>query len=202
LAREFDEQVGMDNPPTIKTARLIIRPWKAGDAAALQRLAGRREIADTMISVPHPFTARYAENWIAGHAEAHARGEALHFAIALANSGTLVGAVELRAISAEHRHAEMSCWIGVDWWGQGLATEAASAMVKHGFERLELNRIVAFHMVRNPASGRALEKIGLKPEGLLRQAVRKWGRFEDVVPMAILREEWAVANERAERPTT
>jgi [ribosomal protein S5]-alanine N-acetyltransferase len=180
--------------PILKTVRLILRPWKAADAAALQRLAGRREIADTMISVPHPFTERYAEEWIAGHAEAHVRGEAFHFAITLADTEVLVGAVELRAINAEHRHAELSCWIGMEWWGQGLATEAALAVVRHGFEYHGLNRIVAFHMLRNPASGRALEKIGMKREGLLRQAVSKWGRFEDVVSMAILREEWASAN--------
>lgn len=41
-------------------------------------------------------------------------------------------------------------------------------------------------MVRNPASGRVLEKLGMKPEGVLRQRVRKWGVFEDVVLMAIL----------------
>jgi [ribosomal protein S5]-alanine N-acetyltransferase len=180
----------MTERPTIETARLILRPWNADDVAALQRLAGRREIADTMISVPHPFTEQYAEEWIAGHAEACARGNALHFAITLASTGSLVGAVELRAIDAEHSHAEMSCWVGVEWLGQGFATEATGAVLRHAFEQLNLNRLVAFHMVRNPASGRALEKIGMKREGLLRQCVRKWGRFEDVVVMAILRDDW------------
>jgi [ribosomal protein S5]-alanine N-acetyltransferase len=45
-------------------------------------------------------------------------------------------------------------------------------------------------MVRKPASGRVLEKVGMKREGLLRQPVRKWGKFEDVVLLAILREDW------------
>jgi ribosomal-protein-alanine N-acetyltransferase len=58
-------------------------------------------------------------------------------------------------------------------------------------EQLGLNRIYAHHMVRNPASGRVLAKVGMKPEGLLRQRVRKWGVFEDVVLLALLREEWA-----------
>jgi ribosomal-protein-alanine N-acetyltransferase len=181
----------MTKQPTLETARLILRPWNPGDVEALQRLASRREIADTMISVPHPFTEQYAGKWIAGHAEAYARGNALHFAIILARSGVLIGAVELRAIDAGHRHAEMSGWIGVEWWGQGFATEAALAVLRHGFEQLKLNRVVAFHMVRNPASGRALEKIGMRREGLLRQCVRKWDRFEDVVLMAILHEDWA-----------
>lgn len=184
----------MTEHPTIETPRLILRPWKAGDAAALQRLAGRREIADTMISVPHPFTEEYAENWIASHAEAFARGDALHFAVALASTGPLVGAIELRAIDAEHRHAELSFWIGVEWWGQGVATEAAHAVVRLGFEQLNLNRILAFHMDRNPASGRVLEEIAMRREVLLRQCVRKWDPFEDVVLMAVLHGDWAANN--------
>jgi ribosomal-protein-alanine N-acetyltransferase len=184
----------MTEQPSIVTARLILRPWNTADAAALQPLADRREIADTMISVPHPFTEQYATNWIAGHADACARGHACHFAITLSNTGSLVGAAELRAIDAEHSHAELSFWIGVEWWGQGFATEAAQALVCHGFERLNLNRILAFHMVRNPASGQVLEKIGMRREGLLRQCVRKWNRFEDVVVMAVLREDWTARN--------
>jgi RimJ/RimL family protein N-acetyltransferase len=45
-------------------------------------------------------------------------------------------------------------------------------------------------MVKNPASGRVLQKIGMRQEGLMRQRVRKWGIFEDVVLYAMLREEW------------
>jgi len=144
-----------------------------------------------MISVPHPYTRQYAEKWIADHAEAFARGEALHFATTMADTGSLVGAIELRAINAEHKHAELSCWIGVEFWGQRLATEAASAVVRYGFEHLGLNRIVAFCMVRNRASEQVLENIGMRCEGVLRQCVRKWNRFEDVVLMALLHEEWA-----------
>ena len=58
------------------------------------------------------------------------------------------------------------------------------------FDQLRLNRVLVFHMVGNPASGRVLEKIGMKREGLLRQCVRKWNRFEDVVLMAVLHEDW------------
>ena len=53
----------------------------------------------------------------------------------------------------------------------------------------------AHHMVRNPAFGHVLARIGMKPEGLLLQRVRKWGVFEDVVLMAVLHAEWAEASE-------
>ena len=45
-------------------------------------------------------------------------------------------------------------------------------------------------MLRNPASGRVLEKIGMKREGILRERVRKWGVFEDVAVLSVLRKEW------------
>jgi RimJ/RimL family protein N-acetyltransferase len=75
-------------------------------------------------------------------------------------------------------------------WGKGYATEAGRAALRFGFEHLELNRIWAYHMVRNPASGRVLAKVGMEREGLLRQHVRKNEVFEDVVLMALLRQEW------------
>jgi RimJ/RimL family protein N-acetyltransferase len=68
-------------------------------------------------------------------------------------------------------------------------------MLRFGFKELNLNRIYAHHMVRNPASGRVLAKTGMNREGLLRQRVRKWDVFEDVVLLACLREDWSRANQ-------
>ncbi len=90
------------------------------------------------------------------------------------------GAVDLRA---EGR-------LAVEAWGQGYMSEVVQAVVRYTFEGLALNRLFAYHMLRNPASGRVLEKNGFKQEGLLRQRVKKWGRFEDVALCALLRQEW------------
>ena len=86
------------------------------------------------------------------------------------------------------------CLIAVECWGRGYATEGARAVIAFGFEQLDLDRVYPHHMVRNPASGRVLTKLGMKPKDLLRQRVRKWGVFEDVVPMALLRDDWAKAS--------
>jgi RimJ/RimL family protein N-acetyltransferase len=103
----------------------------------------------------------------------------------------LVGTAGLRNIDREHSQAEMGFWIAVDCWGRGYATEAAQALLHFGFESLNLNRIYAHYMLRNPASGRVLEKVGMKREGVLRERVRKWGVFEDVAALAVLRKEWS-----------
>ncbi len=159
----------------------------------MHQLAGRREIADTMISIPHPFSEEQAREKIASYQIELEQGKAVHFAIQLKSSKQVIGAVELRAIDAAHKTAELSLWIGVEWWGQDFASEAAQVMVDYGFKHLGLNRIYGYHMIRNPASGRVMEKISMKKEGLLRQCVWKWDRFEDVVLMAVLREDWVAS---------
>jgi len=58
--------------------------------------------------------------------------------------------------------------------------------VAYGFERRGLHRIHASHLTRNPASGRVLQKIGMRYEGCLRQHVDKWEVFEDLALYGIL----------------
>ena len=182
----------MSPPPAeakIRTNRLLLRPLVSADAPDVAKLAGRREIADTTLSIPHPYSEAQAQEWIRMITGQGTDRERV-FAILMNENGRLIGTVGLREIDKEHALAEMGFWIGVDLWNQGFASEAGRALVDFGFAELDLNRIYAHHMTRNPASGRVLEKIGMKPEGLLRQRVRKWGVFEDVVVLAILRADW------------
>jgi [ribosomal protein S5]-alanine N-acetyltransferase len=188
----------MASQPALTTERLILRPLTLEDAPIIQQLAGKREIADTTISIPHPYSEQQARDWISSHADACVQGKGVAFGVELTHTNQLIGAVGLREIDQEHLQAEMGFWIGTDWWGKGYATEAAKRVIRFGFKERGLNRIYAHHMVRNPASGRVLEKSGMRGEGLLRQRVRKWGRFEDVVILAILRKDWENAQPTAQ----
>lgn len=180
----------MNLRPVLQTRRLTLRLFRRDDAPRLAELAGRREISHTMISIPHPCTEAWAREWIARKLSEFAAGLTVPWAMELRCTESLVGGIQLRSIDHEHALGEVSFWIGCDWWGQGLATEALQAVLAYGFGALQLNRIYGYHMVRNPASGRVLEKAGFQAEGVLRQRVRKWGVFEDVVIRAILREDW------------
>jgi ribosomal-protein-alanine N-acetyltransferase len=176
--------------PTLQTARLILRPFQLSDAADVQRLAGAPEVASTTLNIPHPYKDGMAEEWIARHQEQFDNGQMVHFAVTLKPQGTLTGAVGLE-INARHERAEMGYWIGVPYWGNGYCTEAARAVLRYGFEVLKLHRIFASHFPRNPPSGRVMEKIGMKQEGLLRGHVKKQDRFEDYVVYGLLREDSA-----------
>lgn len=142
-----------------------------------------------MISIPHPYPEGEAERYIARQEKEREAGHAFTFIIEQKTEG-FCGLIELRAIDRIHLQGELSFWLKIEAWGKGYMSEAVRAMVKYGFESQGLNRLYAFHMLRNPSTGRVLEKNGFRQEGLLRQRVIKWGKFEDVALWAILHQDW------------
>lgn len=183
--------------PTLTTERLILRPFVADDAFDVERLAGLREIADTTLNIPHPYPHGGAAEWIRLHAPAWIDGTSATFAIVGKKTGALVGAISLM-IKREHRRAELGYWIALDCWNRGYATEASRRLLDFGFEVLGLHRIEARHFVRNPASGRVMQKLGMQHEGIERDWVIKWDRFESLAICSILEPEWRA--ERKGRP--
>lgn len=168
-------------PTELRTERLLLRAFDEADASRLAQVGGVREIADTMISVPHPYTLAQALTNIAAFAQESSVGTGFHFGITLpGDPRKFIGYAALKYIDREHEEAELSFWIDADSAGNGYVTEAAQALISMAFGPLGLNRICAYHMKRNPASGKVLAKLGFTMEGCLRQRVKKWGRYEDV----------------------
>ena len=177
----------MTERPTLLTDRLFLRPFTLADAPDVQRLAGDRDIASSTLNIPHPYEDGMAEQWIGTHQEKFDRRELVNFAITRRQDGALIGTIGL-GIDQKHEHAELGYWIGKPYWGNGYCTEAAETVLHYGFTVLGLNRIYARYMTRNPASGRVMEKVGMRDEECLRQHVKKWGVFEDLNVYAILQE--------------
>ena len=175
--------------PTLKTERLTLRPFIADDAFDVERLAGMHEIADTTLNIPHPYPHGGAAEWIRLHGPAWIDGTSATFAIAGNKTDALVGAISLM-IKREHRRAELGYWIAIDCWNRGYATEASQRIIDFGFESLGLHRIEARHFVRNPASGRVMQKVGMQQEGVERDHVIKWNRHESLAVYSILEPEW------------
>lgn len=170
---------------TLTTERLVLRPFTLADAPAVQRLAGAREIALNTLLIPYPYPEGAAEAWISKPRDPND----ITFAITLRDTDELVGAMGL-AIGREHGRAEIGYWIGVEHWNHGYATEAAREVMRYGFEELNLNRIFAMYFARNAASGRVMQKLGMRHEGSLREHLVKWGERIDVELYGILRRDW------------
>lgn len=175
----------MNAAPTLKTARLTLRPYGEDDIAELLPLIGAREVAATTLRIPHPYTEQDARSFLA---MAQQPGR-IWLAITLREDGRQIGGAGLR-VDPQHQHAELGYWLGVPYWGNGYATEAAGELLRYGFQDLRLHRIFASHFKHNPASGRILSKLGMRYEGCQREHLQKWDRFVDSELFGILRQEW------------
>lgn len=188
----------------VKTDRLVLRPLKLSDADEVQRLAGAWEIADTTLLIPHPYEDGMAEEFIRSQTAAMAAGAGYAFAItrtetvrrpqssqnSSAERGSIFLGIVGLTVQREHNRAELGYWIGVPYWSNGYATEAAVAILGFAFRELVLHRVYAVRLSRNPASGRVLEKIGMNHEGRRRQHILKWGTYEDVEEYGITCDEY------------
>ena len=183
----------MRGAPRIETKRLLLRAFALADAPQVQRLVADRAIAAGTLTIPHPYPEGAAEEWIRRQLDRGGDADSFNFALERREDGALVGSIGL-VVEREHDRAELGYWVGRPYWGRGFATEAGVAVLAYGFETLGLNRIYAFHFTNNPASGRVLQKIGMRYEGCRRQHTLKWGEYLDNEAYGMLREE------RASRP--
>jgi RimJ/RimL family protein N-acetyltransferase len=149
----------------IETERLVLKRWEPGDAEALAEI----HAASVVVRWLGPLTRvdaastveRYERHW-----ETHGFGR---FAVADRSSGSLVGRVGVMRQphwTATAEQDEVGWVIRADRWGEGLATEAASAAIADALDRVGLPRIVSWTLPENLASRRVMEKCGLRYRGL------------------------------------
>lgn len=170
---------------------MLLRPLVLSDADRVQELAGAREVAVGTLTIPHPYDDGVAEEWIAGRAGAWERRELVVFGQTTPDHG-LVGVVGVE-LEMDHLRGELGYWVGVPYWGRGYATEAAHAVLDYMFTDLGLRRVYARHYARNPASGRVLEKLGMRREGVLRSHIVRFDEVHDAVLYGLLVDEWESA---------
>lgn len=87
-------------------------------------------------------------------------------------------------------HGEIAYWVGEEYWGNGYATEAAEAIVEFAFVEKGYHKVFARYFDSNGASGRVLEKVGMKKEGILREQVKKDDAYVDLVYLGMLKSEF------------
>lgn len=115
----------------------------------------------------------------------------LSFAICLKETDEHIGYAYLNNIDLGNRSASAGMLIGEKkHWGEDFGTEASIQMLFHAFRVLGLERVEARQLTSNVRAIRHAEKMGYKKEGILRNAVFKNGRFEDVNLMSIIREDF------------
>ena len=159
------------------------------DKSALLEHLETRDVYQTTLNIPHPYSGADADWWINKRiAKTTERGVEATFAIR--DAGKLIGVLgaDEVAVGSTHR-AEIGYWLAKPYWGRGLMTEAVRAFVQHAFEHLGLVRLTAHVFEFNLASARVLEKNGFILEGRLRKHFRKDGRLIDARFYGLLKDE-------------
>jgi len=144
--------------PVLETARLVLRAPRYEDAKRIAALVNDRRMAENTARIPHPYGLADAKEWIGA---VNSQGNRDSFLVTV--GGDVIGACgyELR-----NGVPEIGYWLGVPFWGNGYATEAARALIDYAFGECFCAAVHAGARVNNPASRRVLEKCGFQWTGV------------------------------------
>lgn len=147
----------------IRTQRLELRPFEAADARRVAYLAGEYAVSKMCGRIPHPYSYPAAIEWIGKTQAQRGSGSEYPFAIVLESDG-LIGSCGVNRMG-EGDVWEIGYWLGMPYWGQGYASEAAEGLMWWAREALGAKVFTAGHFLDNPASGKVLRKLGFVPAG-------------------------------------
>jgi RimJ/RimL family protein N-acetyltransferase len=146
----------------LETERLILRPWQADDSAALHKYASDPRIGPMAGWPPHSSIDESAQ------VIATILSSAETYAVTVRSTGEPIGSVGLtfgsvcQILQLNPNEAEIGYWVAVPYWGQGIATEAVKALLRHAFEDLLLDAVWCGHYDCNQRSQRVQEKCGFR----------------------------------------
>ncbi len=164
-----------------------LKEWSQSDAEMLAELLNDRRILDNLRDgLPYPYTQDDALFYINSCLSADKNNE---FCFAIVYNGKVVGSIGIfRQGNIHFRTAELGYYVGVDYWGAGICTEAVRLASEHVFNNTDIVRIYAEPFAENVASCRVLEKNGFVLEGILRKNAYKNGAFRDMKMYSLVKE--------------
>jgi ribosomal-protein-alanine N-acetyltransferase len=178
-------QPRVPNGVTLVLAKCALRDWRPGDEESLQHHADNPSIWNNVRDAfPHPYTMVAAHEWIENGSRKPGT-----VSLAIIVDGKAVGGIGLILGDDIYRKsAEIGFWLGEEFWGRGIMTEAVKAVTDYGFSTFGLVRIFAGVFEWNRASMKVLEKSGYHLEARLRKHVTKNGKSVDEVLYSVVRE--------------
>lgn len=153
----------MLNFPELYTRRLTLRKLEGEDIPALVRLANNKKISDQIVNIPYPYQEPDAAFRISYIVRGFKEKSRYIFAIIQDDPEAFIGEVSLH-LHPDEPYAELGYWIGEPYWSKGYATEASKAIIKFGFEQLNLELIFATCHAENGASCKVASNIKMKKD--------------------------------------
>jgi len=157
------------------------------DAPRVRELAGDHRVASTTAVIPHPYPEGTAEAWIALHAPAAIEGK--EFVFAITHNTALIGAIGVVS-NQDLTVGSLGYWLGVPYWNNGFASEAAHAVIDFAFGMGHYACLVSNYFSINPASGRIMQKLGMSYQHTTNRHFPLRRQSFDVLHYTLTREQW------------
>ncbi|MFT5755562.1 MAG: RimJ/RimL family protein N-acetyltransferase [Alteromonadaceae bacterium] len=145
--------------PNIETERLILRPFRLSDSERVVELAGDKIIADMTANIPHPYKPNIAVDWIESHKAQYIENKGVIYAITLKDDDSIIGTVGFSKL--ENGFGLLGYWLGVQYWGCGIAFEASKSLVEHCKLYSGLIGLQVMHLAENERSKSVIKKLGV-----------------------------------------
>ncbi|MGH7610823.1 MAG: GNAT family N-acetyltransferase [Candidatus Dormibacteria bacterium] len=175
----------------IQTERLRLRQLQADDLDPLSDIHSRPDVVRYLYWEPR--NRDQVRRWLEGSLAIPnlARdADALVLAVEELSQNQLIGTVNFFLRSVDHRQGEIGFVFHPDFQGQGLAQEAATELLRLGFETLRLHRILGRCDGRNLRSARLMERLGMTREAVMVENEWVKGEWTDEWIYAIREQEW------------
>jgi len=182
--KEFEEF------PQLETDRLILREMTLDDVEFYFHHFNNDKVVDGCC-FPGPKNLEAAKEELELYCiKPFKENRGIRWGIARKEGNELIGTCGYYDWIKPSRRAEIGYDLAPANWGQGIMTEALCAALKHGFEKMGLNRIQAIIDSKNIRSLKLVHRLGFKKEGVLRQRSYFNGQFLDDVCFSLLKKEW------------
>ncbi len=180
--------------PVLETDRLVLRPFRIEDADDVFEYARNPHVAQYLSWDAHQTkedSLRFID-WAMEQVQQDALGQ---WAIILKQNHRVIGSIGFMQFDPPNSCGTLGYALAEPYWNQGLTTEALIGLLQFIFDEMELNRVEAVHFIENEASGRVMEKAGMRCEGVQRSRLFVKNRYWDIKQYAMVRSDWLSAKE-------
>jgi len=183
------EPAGPSYTPLLRGERVFLRPAERSDLPTFVRWFADADMS-SLLGNRAPFSEASEEQWFNRMLDNQGK-DVFNFVMCRLDDGTPFGTISLMRIDRENGSAGVGIAIGEkSMWGKGWGTDAMNALLDFGFGEVRLERIWLDVYDFNKRARRSYEKSGFSVEGIQRRAHFSEGKYQDVVLMSILRDDW------------
>lgn len=167
----------------------MLRPVTESDGAGLFDIFNDDQVTEHYAWERFTSLAQ-AQELAASTAEQIRRGEALRWGLVPHGQTQIIGTCGYTRWIRDHHFAILGYDLARRFWRQGLMSEAVSAVLRLGFDEMDLNRVEALVMTGNTASAAVLRRMGFAHEGEMRERALHRGSYRNVQVFGLTRADW------------